>query len=66
MKAPIFQLEAMGLYHVLLLLIYVKNITTYGNINVIELNNSVRINLTLFSTVVPAVVFFCPVGLSLL
>ena len=27
---------------------------------------SVRINLPLFSTVVPAVVFFCPVGLSLL
>ena len=26
----------------------------------------VRINLPLFSTVVPAVVFFCPVGLSLL
>ena len=25
-----------------------------------------RINLPLFSTVVPAVVFFCPVGLSLL
>ena len=36
----------------------------------IKVNNrelkEVRINLPLFSTVVPAVVFFCPVGLSLL
>ena len=31
-----------------------------------ESDSSIRINLPLFSTVVPAVLFFCPVGLSLL
>ena len=40
---------------------YSREFTLY-----MDIAYKVRINLPLFSTVVPAVIFFCPVGLSLL